>query len=55
MRGFTLIETVIYLALLSIIMIGVFSSVFMVIDSNQKKNTIDEDSAMLNILLTVYE
>jgi type II secretory pathway pseudopilin PulG len=33
MRGITLIETLIYISLLSILMVGIFSSVYVIIDS----------------------
>ncbi len=36
-KGNTLIETIIYTALLAILMIGVFSSVYMIIDLEQRK------------------
>ncbi len=41
MKGMTLIETLIYISLLSILMVGVFSSVYVVIDSGEKKHQID--------------
>lgn len=35
-KGITLIETLIYISLLSILMGGVLSSIFMIIDSEQR-------------------
>ncbi len=47
-KGFTLIETLIYIALLSILMIGVFSSVFIFIDNENQPNQVEKDSELLN-------
>ena len=47
MRGSTLLETLIYITLLSILMIGVFSSVFVLIDT-EKSDTVEKDSVLIN-------
>ncbi len=53
MKGFTLIETLVYIALLSVLMIGVFSSVFIFINKEQRSDQVEADSGMLN--QTFYE
>ena len=47
-KGMTLIETLVYIALLSILMVGVFSSVYVIIYSNEKQSRVNEaDTALL--------
>lgn len=49
-RGFTLIETIIYLALFSILMAGILSSVYILFESsdrNQSKATLQEEKEYL--------
>lgn len=45
--GFTLIETLIYITLLSILIIEVFSSVYMIMHSESSRFDIDKDNAIL--------
>ncbi len=48
-KGITLIETLVYVALLSLLMTGVFSSVFIVINAGQKEgiSSAEENTAQL--------
>lgn len=48
-KGMTLIETIIYIALLSLLMTGIFSSVYMVMSGEERqgsKNT-EEDTILI--------
>lgn len=54
MKGTTLIETLIYIALLSVLMIGIFSSVHTVIDSAKREEMQSEKDAAL-LLKKYYE
>lgn len=47
MKGTTLIETLIYIALLSFLVVGVFSSVYVLIGSNEKENSRNEQNQIL--------
>ncbi len=49
MKGTTLIETLIYIALLSLLITGVFSSVYIVIHSGEREgvNESEENTALL--------
>ena len=47
MKGNTLIETIIYIALLSVLMIGVFSSVYTIIHSEEKTSMDNENDNLL--------
>jgi type II secretory pathway pseudopilin PulG len=51
MKGSTLIETLLYIALLSLLMIGVFSSVYVLIHQSTREEINEEDT---NILLKNY-
>ncbi len=51
MKGNTLIETLIYIALLSLLMVGVFSSVGIMSDTNGSRSENEEE---LNLLLKNY-
>jgi Tfp pilus assembly protein PilW len=52
-KGSTLIELLIYLALLSLLVIGVFSSVYMTIHIEEKESKNMEEDSLL-ILKTYY-
>ncbi len=53
MKGVTLIETLIYLALLSLLFVGIFSSAYMMINLKQREgNSLKIDNEM--ILKTYY-
>lgn len=47
MKGATLIETLIYIALLSLLIVGVFSSVYVVTSSGERQNRISEQDELL--------
>lgn len=53
-KGNTLIETLVYISLLSILMIGVFSSIYSLIGSEQK-SSIDSTESNLILLKNYHE
>ncbi len=48
MRGFTLLEVLLYISLLSILMVGVFSFVYVLIDSENNNRWVEEDTELIN-------
>lgn len=48
MRGFTLLEVLLYISLLSILMMGVFSFVYVLIDSENNNRWVEEDTELIN-------
>ncbi len=54
MKGNTLIETLVYVSLLSILMIGVFSSVYVLIRSEERTRISNENDSLL-ILKNYHE
>lgn len=52
MKGSTLIETLIYIALLAILMLGVFSSIYMTIRLEERSGVIEESDS--DLLLKNY-
>ncbi len=47
MRGMTLIEILIYISLLSLMLMGIFSSLFMIIRSEEGSNKWPEEDAII--------
>ncbi len=55
MKGSTLIETLIYIALLSILMVGVFSSVYILIDSGNRSSRVEGERDTQLLLKNYHE
>lgn len=54
MKGMTLIETLIYITLLSLLLLGVFSSIYSIIYTERETATwVEDDSVLINTL--IYE